>query len=81
MAGSIVIVKGHVQKFRSPIKSCSMHDHEIGVRELHVIRLRSHSVPFTAYEDDIAKEREVAEGLEAFYIPDRLCLAHRTIDL
>jgi hypothetical protein len=38
-------------------------------------------VPFTAYENDIAKEREVTEGLEAFYIPDRLCLAHGTIDL
>lgn len=79
--GSIILVKGHLQRPREPIKGCTVHHFEIAIREFHVVARRAQAVPFTVYEDEVSKEREVAEGVHASNITDRLRLSHRILDL
>lgn len=79
--GSIILVKGHLQRPREPIKGCTVHDFEILIREFHVVARRAQAVPFTVYEDEVSKEREIAEGVHASNITDRLRLTHRILDL
>ena len=58
-----------------------MHDYEILFREIHVVARRPQAVPFTPYEDEVSREREIAEGPQASHISDRLRLTHRILDL
>ena len=81
VAGSIVTVKGHLQKPKAPITGCSVHDYEVVIREIHVVARRPQAVPSTAYEDEVSRAREIAEGPQASNITDRLRLKHRILDL
>ncbi|MCJ1278183.1 hypothetical protein MMC21_005998 [Puttea exsequens] len=77
--GSIVVCKGTVQRPEQEIKNCSKRDIEIVIQDLHVVARRPEQIPFTVYEDETSKEKELL-GEEA-HITDRARLAHRIIDL
>ena len=80
-AGSIVLVKGHLQRPKEPIRGCTVHDFELLIREFHVVARRAQAIPFSVYEDEVSKDREIAEGVHASNITDRLRLTHRILDL
>ena len=77
--GSIVLVKGIIQRPEKVVKACSVKEQEILIRELHVISRGPVSAPFTVYEDENTKNFEL-QG-EHSNISDRLRLANRIIDL
>ncbi|KAK3167619.1 hypothetical protein OEA41_010746 [Lepraria neglecta] len=81
--GSIVIVKGKPQKPEQPVTGCTKHDVEILVRELHVVVRRPEAVPFTVYEDEVSRTKELDEDAPAqtSNITDRARLNHRILDL
>ena len=80
-AGSIVLVKALVQRPEQEVKSATTHDVELNIRELHVIVRRPNAVPFTVYEDEVAKEKEHTEDAHISHITDRARLNNRIIDL
>lgn len=73
-AGTILLVKGKVQKPVQRIKRASVHDAEIMVSELHVVSERTDPVPFSVYDADVKKQ----DGQE---ISDRTRMANRILDL
>ena len=81
--GSIVLVKGKVQNPEQLVKGCTKHNVEISVSELHVVARRPEAVPFTAYENDVSKVKELDEEAPAHssHITDRARLNHRILDL
>ena len=76
--GSVVLVKGIIQRPSEIVRACSVKEQEILIRELHVIS-RPLSAPFTVYEDENMKNIEL-QG-EHSNISDRFRLANRIIDL
>ena len=58
--GSIIVVKGLLVKPEQTVKYCSIHDTELIVDEVHVIARRPEAVPFTVYENEVSKDKEVA---------------------
>lgn len=79
--GSIVHVRGKVQAPQAPIQSCTLHDIELAIEELHVIVRREEPVPFSIYEAEISTaEEDRAEGRHS-HIPDRTRLMNRILDL
>ena len=79
MSGSVVLVKGIVQRPKETVRACSVKEQEILIREMHVISRGPLSAPFTVYEDENTKNLEL-QG-EHSNISDRLRLANRIIDL
>ncbi|MCJ1450145.1 hypothetical protein MMC28_000474 [Mycoblastus sanguinarius] len=80
--GSIVLVKGKIQKPEAPISGCSVHDAELLITDFHVITRRPEAVPFTVYEDEMSRIKGVEEDHEqAGHITDRARLTHRILDL
>ena len=78
-SGSVVLVRGIIQRPEKVVKACSVKEQEILIRELHVISRGPLSAPFTVYEDENMKNLEL-QG-ENSNISDRLRLANRIIDL
>ncbi|KAK4055675.1 aspartate--tRNA ligase dps1 [Microbotryomycetes sp. JL201] len=58
---SIVLVKGTVQKPLEAVKSCTVQDAEIKVKEMHVISEAPHTLPFTMV--DASRPADDAEGV------------------
>ncbi|KAL6718633.1 aspartate--tRNA ligase dps1 [Lecanora helva] len=79
--GSIVIVKGLLQKPAQEVKSAAIHDVELLITEFHVVARRPEAVPFTVYEDEISKEKEHTEEAHTSHITDRARLNNRILDL
>lgn len=80
--GSIIVVRGQIKKPDQPVTSTTKHDIEISIRELHVVSRRPQAVPFTVYEDEVSKDKELADEAGAgSHITDRARLTHRIIDL
>ena len=79
--GSIVLVKGTLQKPQQPIKGTTIHDVELSISNLHVISRREEAVPFTVYEDELSKAGEAGDESHTNHITDRTRLSHRLIDL
>lgn len=79
--GAIVRVKGRVQKPTAPILSCTIHDLELAIEELHLVVRREEPVPFSVYEAEIrTQEENQVEGRHS-HIPDRTRLTNRILDL
>lgn len=79
--GSIVRVRGTIQKPQVPILGCTIHDVEISIDELHQVVRREEPVPFSIYEAEIqTAEEERIEGRRS-HIPDRVRLTNRLLDL
>lgn len=72
---SIVLVKGFIQHPREPVKGTTIHNIELSIRELHIISEPTESLPFTVYEDVLAKEDKKHP------ISDRERLLNRVLDL
>ncbi|KAN0086902.1 hypothetical protein V8E54_000590 [Elaphomyces granulatus] len=51
--GTIVRVHGTVQAVAVPVQSCSIHDIELAIEELHVVVRREESIPFSVYEAEL----------------------------
>ena len=80
--GSIVRVHGTVQTPQAPVQSCSLHDIELSIKQLHVIVRREEPVPFSVYEAELSTvEEQDAEGARLSHIPDRTRLVNRILDL
>ncbi|KAG8525676.1 uncharacterized protein KY384_000436 [Bacidia gigantensis] len=87
-SGSIVLVKGTLQKPKEPVKGSTIHDIEVLISELHVICRRPEAVPFTVYENELSKDHEFDEEVDhssqhqhTGHITDRTRLANRLLDL
>ena len=88
-SGSIVVVKGTLQRPEQAVKYCTIHDIELKISEIHLIARRPESVPFTVYENEISKDHEVHEPegspishhAHTGHITDRTRLNHRLMDL
>ena len=79
--GSIVRVHGTVQAPQAPVQSCTLHDIELHVDQLHVLVRREDPVPFSVYEAEISTtEEDHTEGRHS-HIPDRTRLNNRILDL
>ncbi|KAJ5143742.1 Nucleic acid-binding OB-fold [Penicillium bovifimosum] len=79
--GSIVTVRGTIQKPDVPVMGCSIHDVELAVDSIHLQVHREEPVPFSVYEAEIrTNEEERAEGRRN-HIPDRTRLTNRILDL
>lgn len=79
--GSIVLLRGLVQKPEQQVKSATIHDVELLINEPHVIARRPAAVPFTVYEDEVSKEKEKTEDAHTSHITDRARLNNRILDL
>ena len=79
--GSIVVVKGLLQKPKEEVKGATIHDVELLIDEFHVIARRPEAVPFTVYEDEISKEKENTVDAHTSHITDRARLNNRILDL
>ena len=60
--GTIVRARGAVQAVAAPVQSCSIHDIELAVEELHVVVRREESVPFSVYEAELLLEDTKSGG-------------------
>lgn len=79
--GSVVRVRGTVQSPHVPVQSCSLHDVELAIEEIHVLVRREEPVPFSVYEAEISTaEEDRAEGRRS-HIPDRTRFSNRILDL
>ncbi|PWY86870.1 aspartyl-tRNA synthetase, cytoplasmic [Aspergillus heteromorphus CBS 117.55] len=79
--GSIVRVRGTVQRPQVPVLGCTIHDVELSIDDLHLVVRREEPVPFSIYEAEIqTAEEERIEGRRS-HIPDRTRLANRLLDL
>ena len=79
--GSIVHVHGTVRAPQAPVQSCTLHDIELDIDQLHVLVRREDPIPFSVYEAEISTtEEDHAEG-RLSHIPDRTRLANRVLDL
>ncbi|KAK4056607.1 GTPase required for pre-60S ribosomal subunit nuclear export and maturation [Microbotryomycetes sp. JL221] len=58
---SIVLVKGTVQKPLELVKSCTVQDAEIKIKEMHVVSEAPHTLPFTMV--DASRPAEDADGV------------------
>ncbi|KAL1992499.1 hypothetical protein VTN49DRAFT_4531 [Thermomyces lanuginosus] len=79
--GTIVRVKGKLQTPAVPVVSCTFHDVELSIEELHVVVRREEAVPFSVYEAEIRTEEENRMEGRRSHIPDRTRLANRVLDL
>ncbi|KAK5101425.1 aspartate--tRNA ligase dps1 [Lithohypha guttulata] len=81
--GSIMRIRGIVQKPAVPIKSASIHNLEVGITHLHIIVKRAEPVPFSVQEAElqIQDEEHKYEGVRQNMISDRTRLSNRIIDL
>ena len=88
-SGSIVVVKGVLQKPDQKVKFTTIHDVELKISEIHLISRRSEAIPFTVYENEVSKDHEVNEPegspishhAHTGHITDRTRLTHRLLDL
>lgn len=77
----IVRVRGKVRAPGVPILSCTIHDVELEIDEIHRIVGREEPTPFSVYEAEIrTAEEDRLEGRRS-YVPDRTRLTNRIIDL
>ncbi|EED17048.1 aspartyl-tRNA synthetase, cytoplasmic [Talaromyces stipitatus ATCC 10500] len=79
--GTIVRVRGIMQKPAVPVLGCTYHDVEISIEQLHVVVRREDSVPFSVYEAEIRTEEEDRVEGRFSHIPDRTRLSNRILDL
>ena len=71
--GSIVIVRGTVQRAMQRVKTTTTHDVEIMINELHIQTARTAPVPFSVYEAEATTDGHA--------VSDRVRLSNRILDL
>jgi ergosteryl-3beta-O-L-aspartate synthase len=79
--GSVVLVKGVLQKPNVPITGTTLSNVELHVRELHCIVRRAEPIPFSVFEAELSKVDDKNEDGRRTHISDRTRLANRIIDL
>lgn len=79
--GSIVRVKGVLQKPEVPIIGTTIHGVELLIQDIHVVVRREESAPFSVYEAELATTAEDEVESRRSNIPDRTRLSNRILDL
>ncbi|KAI9738705.1 MAG: hypothetical protein M1834_008210 [Cirrosporium novae-zelandiae] len=79
--GTVVIIKGLIQKPHEPVKACTVHDAEVVIRELHVVAARTDAVPFDVQEAEMRMLKGEDESGHTVHINLRTRLANRVLDL
>lgn len=79
--GSIVRVKGILQKPEVPIIGSTLHSVELLIQNIHVLVRREEPAPFTVYEAELATTVEEEVEAKRNHISDRTRLSNRILDL
>ncbi|KAF3917103.1 hypothetical protein ABW20_dc0104688 [Dactylellina cionopaga] len=78
---SVVLVKGIIRKAAQTVKTASIHDQEILIREFHAISEVNEDLPFTVYEAELSKADSEKETSRGHHINTRTLLSNRILDL
>ncbi|KAK6542165.1 hypothetical protein TWF694_007930 [Orbilia ellipsospora] len=78
---SVVLVKGIIRKAAQTVKTATIHEQEILIREFHAISEVDEDLPFTVYEAEISKEDTEKETSRGYHINTRTLLSNRILDL
>jgi ergosteryl-3beta-O-L-aspartate synthase len=71
--GSIVTVKGTLQRAEQAVKSTTFHDMEVLIQQIHLVSERVRPAPFNVYEAEAATD--------GHSLADHVRLSHRVLDL